>query len=219
VIRAVVCEDNLLVREGIVTLLAAEPDIAVVAQAGALDEALAAVAEHDPDVVLTDIRMPPTHTDEGVRVAAALRRSHPELGVVVLSQYDDPDHALRVFDGGVACRGYLLKDSVAAPEQLVTAVRTVAAGGSSIDPLVVEAMLGARAAGVDSPLGRLSPREREVLAEMASGRNNAAIAGRLVLTVRAVERHINSIFAKLGLAEEADTHRRVRAVLLFLAQR
>jgi len=166
VIRAVVCEDNLLVREGIVTLLTTEPDIAVVAQAGELDEALAAVAEHDPDVVLTDIRMPPTHTDEGVRVAAALRRSHPGLGVVVLSQYDDPDHALRVFDGGVARRGYLLKDSVAPPEQLVTAVRTVAAGGSTIDPLVVEAMLGARAAGVTG----LRDRFGSALAALLDGR-------------------------------------------------
>jgi DNA-binding NarL/FixJ family response regulator len=219
VIRLVVAEDNLLVRRGIVGVLALEPDIDVVAQASSLSELLAAVAEHDPSLVLTDIRMPPGHSDEGVRAAAALRRSHPRLGVVVLSQYDDPSYALRVFEQGVARRGYLLKDHVAAPEQLVTALRTVAAGGSSIDPTVVEGMLGAKAAAADSPLARLSPREREVLAEMASGRNNAAIADSLVLTVRAVERHINSIFSKLGLAEEPDYHRRVRAVLLFLGER
>lgn len=219
VIRIVVAEDNLLVRHGIVGLLAGEPDLTVVAQAGSLDELLAAVAEHSPDVVLTDIRMPPRHRDEGVLAAAALRRSHPELGVLVLSQYDDPSHALRVFEGGVARRGYLLKDHVAAPEQLVTALRTVRAGGSSIDPTVVEGMLGARAAAAGSPLRRLTPREREVLAEMASGHNNTAIAASMVLTVRAVERHINSIFAKLGLGEETDYHRRVRAVLLFLAER
>ena len=216
--RIVMAEDSVLLRAGLTRLLedAGLEVVAAVHDGVALVEAVESL---QPDIVIADVRMPPTHTDEGVQVAAALRRSHPGLGVVVLSQYDDPDHALRVFDGGVARRGYLLKDSVAAPEQLVTAVRTVAAGGSTIDPLVVEAMLGARAAGVDSPLARLSPREREVLAEMASGRNNAAIAGRLVLTVRAVERHINSIFAKLGLAEEADYHRRVRAVLLFLAHR
>jgi DNA-binding NarL/FixJ family response regulator len=212
-------EDDFIAREGISRLLESLDGFELAAACGDLESLEDAVERERPDAVLTDIRMPPTHTDEGVRVAAALRRSHPGLGVVVLSQYDDPDHALRVFDGGVARRGYLLKDSVAAPEQLVTAVRTVAAGGSTIDPLVVEAMLGARAAGVDSPLARLSPREREVLAEMASGRNNSAIAARLVLTVRAVERHINSIFAKLGLAEEEDYHRRVRAVLLFLAER
>ena len=213
-----VAEDNLLVRQGIVGLLDVEPDIEVVAKVSNLDELLDAVADHAPDMVLTDVRMPPGHSDEGVRAAAALRQSHPEMGVVLLSQYDDPRYAMRVFHGGVARRGFLLKDNVAAPEQLVTAIRTVASGGSSIDPVVVESMLGARSAAADSPLARLTPREREVLAEMASGRNNGAIADALFLTVRAVERHINSIFSKLTLAGEADYHRRVRAVLLFLAE-
>ena len=217
VIRLIVAEDNLLVRQGIVGLLGDEPDLEVVSQCASLDDLFAAVDAHDPDVVLTDIRMPPGHSDEGVRAAAALRESHPQLGVLLLSQYDDPNYALRAFAGGVARRGYLLKDHVAAPEQLATALRQVAAGGSSIDPLIVEAMLATRTAATGSPITRLTARERDVLAEMAAGRNNTAIATSLVLTVRAVERHINSIFAKLDLGDEVDYHRRVRAVLLFLA--
>jgi DNA-binding NarL/FixJ family response regulator len=216
VLRVVLADDNLLVREGLLGVLALDADVEVVAQCADYDELLAAIDEHEPDVVLTDIRMPPTHTDEGVRAAATLRTTHPGLGVLVLSQYDSGDHAVHLFEGGVAGRGYLLKDHVADPDQLVQALRTVNAGGSSIDPAVVESMLAARAARSGSPLARLTPREREVLAEMASGRNNTAIAASLVLTVRAVERHINSIFSKLGLTEEPDYHRRVRAVLLFL---
>ncbi len=216
-IRVVVAEDNLLVRQGIIGLLAPLPDIDVVAQCGDLDGLFAAVADHHPDLLLTDIRMPPAHSDEGVQAAAALRSSQPELGVVVLSQYDEPSYAIRVFGDGVARRGYLLKDHVAAPDQLAAAIRTVAAGGSSIDPTIVESLLRARKADTGSPLASITPREREVLAEMASGRTNTAIAEKLFLTVRAVERHINSIFAKLGLADEPDYHRRVRAVLLFLA--
>ena len=216
-IRVVVAEDNLLVRQGVVALLSRLPDVTVVAECGDLVGLMEAVDDAAPNLVLTDIRMPPDHTDEGVRAATALRQSHPELGVVVLSQHDDPAYAMRVFGDGVARRGYLLKDHVAAPDQLAQAIRTVAAGGSSIDPAIVESMLRARRSESGSVLSALTPREREVLAEMASGRNNSAIAEHLFLTVRAVERHINAIFAKLGLAEEPDYHRRVRAVLLFLA--
>jgi DNA-binding NarL/FixJ family response regulator len=215
VIRIVVAEDNLLVRQGVVHLLDAEDDLDVVAECASYDELVAAVDEHRPDVVLTDVRMPPDHTDEGIRFAHALRDRFPGIGVLVLSQYDEPQHALRLFEHGVAQRGYLLKDHVAEPKQLVTALRDVAGGGSSIDPAIVEVMLRARNAKSDSPLSRLTAREREVLAEMASGRNNTAIASSLVITVRAVERHINSIFSKLDLVEEADYHRRVAAVLLF----
>jgi DNA-binding NarL/FixJ family response regulator len=168
-------------------------------------------------VVLTDIRMLPDHSDEGVRAATILRQSHPAIGVLVLTQHDTPDFALRVFEDGTAGRGYLLKEHVAEPDQLVFALRHVAEGGSSIDPTIVETMLAARASRRGSPLARLTPREREVLTEMAGGHNNTAIAAKLVLTVRAVERHINSIFSKLDLTEETDYHRRVRAVLLFLS--
>jgi DNA-binding NarL/FixJ family response regulator len=216
VIRIVVAEDNLLVRQGVVRLLEAEDDLDVVAECTTHDELLDAVDAHRPDVVLTDVRMPPDHTDEGIRVAHVVGDRFPDIGVLVLSQYDEPQHALRLFERGVARRGYLLKDHVAEPEQLVTAIRDVAGGGSSIDPAIVEVMLGARNARSDSPLSRLTAREREVLAEMASGRNNSAIAASLVITVRAVERHINSIFSKLGLVDEADYHRRVAAVLLFV---
>jgi DNA-binding NarL/FixJ family response regulator len=215
-ITIVLAEDNLLVRRGLVELLADEPDLHVLAECTTYDEVLAAVDEHQPDILLTDIRMPPDHADEGIRAAHEVRARWPDIGVVVLSQYDDPEHALRLFDGGVKRRGYLLKDHVADPSHLATAIREVAAGGSSIDPAVVDVMLSARAARAGSPLDRLTAREREVLAEMASGRNNAAIAARLVITVRAVERHINSIFSKLDLVEETDYHRRVAAVLLFV---
>jgi DNA-binding NarL/FixJ family response regulator len=219
VIRLVLAEDNLLVRAGIGGLLELEPDIEVVAQCTSYDELIAAVDEYRPNVVLTDIRMPPLHTDEGIRAAREVQVRHPGTGVVVLSQYDDPEYALRLFADGVAGRGYLLKDHLADGDQLSTALRTVAGGGSSIDPTVVESLIAVRGSAAASPLARLTAREHQVLAEMASGRNNAAIARSLVLTVRAVERHINSIFAKLGLTEEEDHHRRVRAVLMFLAQR
>jgi DNA-binding NarL/FixJ family response regulator len=217
VLRVVLADDNLLVRQGLAGVLALDPDVEVVAQCTDYDDLLAAVDEHLPDVVLTDIRMPPTHTDEGVRAANAIRDRHPGMGVLVLSQYDSGDHALLLFERGAARRGYLLKDHVADPGQLTSALRQVAAGGSSIDPTVVETMLGARTAKAGSPLLHLTPREREVLGEMARGHTNGTIAATLHLTIRAVERHINSIFAKLGLAEEPDYHRRVRAVLLFLA--
>ena len=209
-------EDNLLVRRGLVDLLADEPDLTVVAECTTFDELIAAIEEHEPAVVLTDIRIPPTHVDEGIRAAQVVRERWPSMGVVVLSQYDDPEHALRLFEGGVKKRGYLLTDNVGEPSHLASAIREVADGGSSIDPAVVDVMLAARAARADSPLDRLTAREQEVLAEMAAGRNNTAIATRLVITVRAVERHINSIFSKLGLVDETDYHRRVAAVLLFV---
>jgi DNA-binding NarL/FixJ family response regulator len=181
-----------------------------------LDELRKVVIATDPDVVITDIRMPPTNTDEGVRAALELRRTHPQVGVVVLSQYDDPAHATALLEDGVAGRAYLLKERVAQPGQLADAVRAVAVGDSVIDPKIIGVMLASRnRAG--GPLSRLTPREREVLAEMATGASNAKVAERLFVTVRAVERHINSIFAKLELVDEGDVHRRVQAVLLHLA--
>lgn len=219
-ISVVMAEDNLLVREGVRGILAAEPDIRIVAVCGNADELRTAVATHDPDVVVTDIHMPPDLSDDGIRVARDLRRQRPATGVVVLSSRDDPQHAIDLLEDGAHGRAYLLKERVAEPGQLVDAVRQVAAGGSVIDPRVVDALLRAasRASATATPtLAALSPRETEVLTAMAGGANNTAIAAQLFLTVRAVERHINSIFAKLGLGEEPDYHRRVRAVLLFLA--
>ena len=217
-IRIVIADDSLLVRQGARALLAEQPDLDVVGLAADHPELLAAVSRLSPDVVVTDICMPPTNTDEGVRAALTLRRDSPGTGVVVLSQYDDPAHATALFRDGVAGRAYLLKERVAQPGELADAVRAVAGGGSVIDPRIVESMLAARARGTSSALRHLTNREREVLAEMAAGANNQAIAERLFVTVRAVERHINSIFAKLGLAEETETHRRVRAVLLYLTE-
>jgi DNA-binding NarL/FixJ family response regulator len=167
-------------------------------------------------VVITDIRMPPTGTDEGIRAAERLRDTHPETGVVVLSQYVDPGYALALLEKGSGGRAYLLKERVSDVEQLLAAVKQVASGGSVIDPKVVEALVSARTSA-QSPLARLTPRESEVLSEMAQGKNNAGIAAALVLSERAVEKHINSIFLKLGLSEEPDVHRRVKAVLLFLS--
>jgi DNA-binding NarL/FixJ family response regulator len=217
VIRTVVADDSLLVREGVRALLSDQPDLDVVGLASDYPDLLRWVANVTPDVVVTDICMPPTNTDEGVRAALKLRQTHPRVGVVVLSQYDDPAHATALLEDGVAGRAYLLKERIAVPGQLADAVRAVAAGGSVIDPRIVESLISLRTRPRDSTLRHLTTRERDVLAEMATGANNAAIADRLSVTVRAVERHINSIFSKLGLIEEGEAHRRVRAVLLYLA--
>jgi DNA-binding NarL/FixJ family response regulator len=216
-IRLVLAEDNYLVREGVRRLIESDDDLELVAVCEDYDSLLAAVEAEKPDVVLTDIRMPPTGTDEGVRAAEQLRVSHPSVGVVVLSQFVDPGYALALFDGGSEGRAYLLKERVSDIDQLKRAIAEVAEGGSVIDPKVVEALVTARSRAAESPVGRLTPREKEILSEMASGKNNAGIAGALVLTERAVEKHINSIFSKLGLSEEPAVHRRVKAVLLFLS--
>ena len=217
-IRVVLADDSLIVREGIRRLLELEPDISVVAGCGDLAELLAAVEEEQPDVVLTDIRMPPDHRDEGIRAALELGESRPEVGVVVLSQFSEPAYVLALLEGGSDRRAYLLKDRVDDRAQLVYAVRTVAAGGSAIDPKVVEALVKARSDAERSPLAELTPRERDVLREMARGRNNAAIGEALVVTERSVEKYVHSIFAKLGLAWEENVHRRVKAVLLYLSE-
>lgn len=212
----VLAEDNYLVREGVRLLIEGEEELELVGVCEDLDTLLAAVEAEKPDVVLTDIRMPPTGTDEGVRAAEILRESHPDTGVVVLSQYADPAYALALLDKGSEGRAYLLKERVSDVGELLRAIREVSNGGSVIDPKVVEGLVAARSRAKESPLSRLTPREKEILAEMASGKNNAGIAAALVLTERAVEKHINSIFSKLGLSEEPAVHRRVKAVLLFL---
>lgn len=216
-IRLVLAEDDVLLREGVRELLHSQPDVEVVASCSDLDSLLAAIDEHAPDVVLTDIRMPPTNTDEGIRAAAHLRSSRPETGVVVLSAYDEPEYALSLLEGGSNGRAYLLKQRLAEVGQLIAAIREVARGGSVIDPKVVEGLVSARSRSPRSPLELLTSRERNVLEEMAQGKNNAAIAGSLSLTERSVERHINAIFSKLGLTFEKDVNRRVKAVLVFLA--
>ena len=217
-IRVAVAEDNYLVREGVVRLLGIEPDVEVVAAYEDFDALIAGVAADPPDVVITDIRMPPTGTDEGVRAANLIRESHPSVGVVVLSQYVEPDYALALLEHGSDGRAYLLKERVSDVDVLRRAIEAVASGGSVIDPRVVEALVTARARP-QSPLDFLTPRESEVLAEMALGRNNAGIGAALGLSERAVEKHINSLFAKLGVTSEPDVHRRVKAVLLHLSER
>jgi DNA-binding NarL/FixJ family response regulator len=217
-VRVVIAEDSFLVRQGLQQLLAASPSVEVVATCGDLEALLEAIERERPDVVLTDIRMPPTHTEEGIRLAARLRDSHPETGVVVLSQYSDPTYVLSLLEAGSDRRGYLLKDRVHDRGQLVSAIDTVARGGSVIDPKIVEVLVTAKARADRSPLSVLTPREREVLAQIAEGKSNTAIAESLVLTKRAVEKHINSIFMKLGLASAMETSKRVKATLLFLAE-
>jgi DNA-binding NarL/FixJ family response regulator len=217
-IRLVLAEDNLLVREGVRQLLSTVADIDLVAVCTDLDSLLAAAADARPDVVVTDIRMPPTNTDEGIEAASRLRETSPHTGVVVLSQYAEAEYALRLFEHGAAGRAYLLKERVYDLDQLVNAIREVAKGGSVVDPKIVEALISARARKAQSPVESLTPREREVLAQVAQGKNNAAIAKGLFLTERAVEKHINSIFSKLSLSEESDIHRRVKATLIFLAE-
>jgi DNA-binding NarL/FixJ family response regulator len=217
-IKVVLAEDSYLVREGMRRMLENEPDIELLAVCEDYDSLLSAIASAQPDVVLTDIRMPPTGTDEGIRAAERLRQVRPAAGVVLLSQYADPGYALAFLEGGTEGRAYLLKERVADLDQLLGAIRQVAQGGSVIDPKVVEALVAARSRATPSPLERLTPREREVLSLLAEGRSNAAVAEGLVLSERAVEKHINSIFAKLDLPETRDAHRRVKAVLLFLAE-
>jgi DNA-binding NarL/FixJ family response regulator len=215
-LRVVFAEDNYLVREGTAALLADVGEVELVGTAASLDELLEAVETHTPDVVLTDIRMPPTGRDEGIRAAKRIRADHPAIGVVVLSQFADEEYAYDLLKDGAAGLGYLLKERVADVDELVRALGEVAKGGSVLDPKVVEALVAAKDRLAHSPLATLTEREREVLSHMAQGENNAAIAKSLFLTERAVEKHINSLFHKLGLSEEHDVHRRVMAVLAFL---
>jgi len=218
-IRVILAEDNYLLREGLSQLLESSDEIELVCSCADLPELERSVGELNPDVVITDIRMPPTGTDEGIRAADRLRSERPKVGVVVLSHYAEPEYALALLERGAAGRAYLLKERVSDLGQLVSAVREVARGGSVIDPGVVEVLVAAKKAARDSPLAELTPRESEVLAQMAQGKNNAGIAATLSLTERAVEKHINAIFSKLELSEETDVHRRVKAVLLYLAEK
>ena len=216
--RVVFAEDDYLVREGTAALLAQAEDVELVEAVADLDALLAAVERHRPDAVLTDIRMPPTKTTEGIQAALRIRREHPETGVVVLSQYAEEEYAYELLKDGAEGLGYLLKERVADVEEIVRALRDVAAGGSVLDPKVVEGLVSRRDREAHSPLARLTDREREVLALMAEGKNNAAVAASLILSERAVEKHINSLFHKLGLSEEPNVHRRVMAVLTFLRE-
>jgi DNA-binding NarL/FixJ family response regulator len=216
-IRVVLGEDSFIVREGLRELLELQAEIDVVAACADLDELLDAVGEHEPDVVMTDIRMPPTNSDEGIRAAAALRESHPDVGVVVLSQYSEPGYVLALLESGSDGRAYLLKERVHDLQELTGALRAVAAGGSVVDPKIVELLVSAKAGDGRHDLAALSSRERAVLAEIAQGKSNAAIAASLQLSKRAVEKHTHAIFTKLGLVKSAEISRRVKATLLFLA--
>ena len=216
-IRVILAEDNYLAREGIVRVLESIEDLELVAAYGDLDAVRAAVERDRPDVVVTDIRMPPNHTDEGIRLADELRTTRPEIGVVVLSQHESPLYALALFDRGAERRAYLLKERVRDQSELGRAVREVAAGGSVVDPRIVEGLLSAHTR-THTPLEELTPRELEILALIAEGRSNTAIAESLVVTKRAVERHINAIFRKLELEESEDVSRRVTAALLYLTR-
>jgi len=217
-IRVVLADDSYLLREAITHVLASDPRFEIVATVDNGESLIAAVEAEQPDVVLTDIRMPPSGDDEGIVVANRLRMTHPDLGVVVVSQYADPRYGLALFAGGSDRRAYLLKERLHDRKQLVAALETVMDGGSVVDPKVVEALIAVQVREEDSPLAELTPRELEILSEIAEGRNNQAIAEDLVLTKRAVEKHINAIFMKLGLSHAQDVSRRVKAALIYLAQ-
>jgi DNA-binding NarL/FixJ family response regulator len=211
--RALIAEDSVLLREGISRLLT-EAGIEIVGQAGDGDDLVRKARAHKPDVVVTDIRMPPTQTDEGLRAAKVIRGELPQTGVLVLSQYVEEGYVMDLLGDRADGVGYLLKDRVADVERFVEAVHRVAEGGSALDPEVVSHMLGRRRR--EDPLDELTPREREVLALMAEGYSNSAIATQLVVTERAVEKHVTNVFAKLGFGSEPDHHRRVLAVLTFI---
>jgi DNA-binding NarL/FixJ family response regulator len=215
-IRVVLGEDSFIAREGIVRALEAIDGVELVASCGDFDELLAAVDDTRPDIVLTDIRMPPSNTDEGIRLAGELRASHPEIGVVVLSQHAEPVYAAALFEHGSDRRAYLLKERLKSREDLAGALHEVAAGGSVVDPRIVEELLGMQRRREDARLDQLTPRELEILGLIAEGKSNSAIADELVITKRAVERHINAIFWKLGLGDSDDVSRRVKAVLVYL---
>lgn len=216
-IRVVIAEDNALLRDGLARLMSSSEGLELVGTAVDYDSLLEVAREVVPDVVITDIRMPPTGTDEGIRAAAALSASHPAMGVIVLSQYVSPGYAVALLTDGSARRGYLLKDRVAAVDELLDAVRVVAAGGAVLDPQVVEQLVMSSRRVSKTPLDFLTPRERDVLGTMAQGKSNSAISAALALSERAVEKHINAIFSKLHLNEEPDLNRRVSAVLMFLS--
>ena len=219
VLRVVIAEDSMLVREGIRLVIERNDDLTVAAVCGDLPQLLAVVGAEPPEVVVTDVRMPPTSSDEGIQAAGRLRETHPEIGVVVLSQYAEPAYANALLDGGSAGRAYLLKDRVSEPNQLAEAIRAVARGGSVIDPTVVDLLVSASSRAKASPLASLTKRELEVLDQVAQGKSNAAVGQALFLTERAVEKHINALFAKLGLGPTPDINRRVKAVLMHLSER
>lgn len=218
-IRVVVGEDSYLVRQAIEHVLAGSPGIELVQSCDGRDSLLRAVDELAPDVVVTDIRMPPSYTDEGIQVAAALRATHPRIGVVVLSQFAEPAYGLALLESGSDGRAYLLKERIQHQAQLVSAIRAVAEGGSVVDSKVVEALIAARTRDASSALAQLTPRELEILGFVARGYSNQAIADELVVTKRAVEKNINAIFLKLDLPEAPDVSRRVKAALIYLAER
>jgi DNA-binding NarL/FixJ family response regulator len=217
-LRVVFAEDNYLVREGTAALLSGVDGVELISSVSDLDTLLAAVEDLKPDVVLTDIRMPPSHSTEGIEAARKIRADHPDIGVVVLSQFAEEEYAYELLKDGAAGLGYLLKERVADLDELVRALHEVSRGGSVLDPKVVEGLVTRKERLAHSPLAQLTEREREVLEQMAQGKNNAAIAKALFLTERAVEKHINSLFHKLGLSEEGEVHRRVMAVLAFLRE-
>jgi DNA-binding NarL/FixJ family response regulator len=217
-LRVVLADDSYLVREAIAHLLAAAPEIEIVATCEDGDELRAAIARESPDVVLTDIRMPPSGDDEGIAIARDLQVTHPEVGVVVVSQYADPRYGIALLEHGSDGRAYLLKERLHDRAQIVAALQAVAAGNSVVDSKVVEALIAARARAESSPLAELTQRELEILSEIAQGKSNNAIAEHLVLTKRAVEKHINAIFLKLGLTQAEDFSRRVKAALIYLSQ-
>jgi DNA-binding NarL/FixJ family response regulator len=217
-IGVVLADDSYLVREAVTHVLDGADNIEVLAACGDSESLLRAVEDKQPDVVVTDIRMPPSDSDDGLKVAAKLRETHPDIGVVVLSQFAEPRYGLALLEGGSDRRAYLLKERIQHRDQLVAAIEAVAEGGSVIDAKVVEALVEARQRAEQSPLAELTPRELEILTFVARGHSNQAIADELVLTKRAVEKHINAIFLKLGLTEALDVSRRVKAALIFLAE-
>jgi DNA-binding NarL/FixJ family response regulator len=215
-LRVVLADDNYLVREGITALLAEVEEIELVDSVGDPQSLLKSVREHQPDAVLTDIRMPPTHTTEGIDAAKQIRAEHPSIGVVVLSQYVEEEYALTLLSDGVAGLGYLLKERVSDVTELVRALNDVARGGSALDPKIVEGLMLRRPDEASSPLRGLTEKERAVLEQMASGRTNASISRTLYMSERSVEKHISAVFLKLGLDDEGESNRRVMAVLAFV---